>query len=391
MGYEQMSMLIDNTNIKQLNNVNYTYKSSALIESSYELTITEQRIIALGCKKLQPIYIENRLVPNDLQKVLGAMKFSLIEISVSEYREEYGIVGNKVYDSIQTATDDLYKKEIIYFDESGKLCKRRWMSSVNFDRKNGNIQITFNIDIILDLLVFNGKFVALFFDMSQDIKSKYSFRMYEILKNSAYLGKLKISVEEFKFKLKITDKYTDFADLNKKIIKPNLEVINLYSDISLEYKTIRSGRTVKWLCFNITKKRNATFSGDSKFKEKIPSAFNEISTALEKYNCELTSTDAQTLFDTAIEVTKEKYPDKNPVNYILEKVNYLNNYISKKPIENIIGFLKHAMEEDYGLKSIQIQPNQTKFNNFDAREYDYDKLEAGLLRYEEVSIGDVTK
>ena len=33
----------------------------------------------------------------------------------------------------------------------------------------------------------------------------------------------------------------------------------------------------------------------------------------------------------------------------------------------------------------------SKFNNFPSREYDYDKLEAGLLGYEEVSTGDVTK
>ena len=34
---------------------------------------------------------------------------------------------------------------------------------------------------------------------------------------------------------------------------------------------------------------------------------------------------------------------------------------------------------------------KVSFNNFESREYDYDKLEAGLLGYEEVAIEDVTK
>ena len=91
MGYQQISMLEEIDGVKVLNNTKCTYKSPTLIATSYELSFTQQRIIALGCKKMQPIYIEKRMTPNDLQKVLGAMQFRLIEISVSEFRKEYDI------------------------------------------------------------------------------------------------------------------------------------------------------------------------------------------------------------------------------------------------------------------------------------------------------------
>lgn len=368
MGYEQISLLQDIEGVKPLNNTNYTYKSPSLISSSYELSFTQQRIISLGCKKIQPIYIEKRLSPNDLKKVLGAMQFSLIEISVSEYKKEYNIAGNNIYDYLEKEVDDLYEKGFFYFDEHNKLCKRRWVSSINFDRENGCIPITFNIDIILDLLIFKGKFVALFFDMSQDIRSKYAFRIYEILKSKAYLGKYKVSVEEFKFMLAITDKYDDFANLNKKVIKPNITVINKYSDIEVELSLIRSGRNVKWLEFNIKKKSNTTFVPDNDFKNKIPSAFKEVSESLNKYNVELTSAEAEILFDLAIQVTKEKYPELNPVKYIVDKVKVLDTYVKNNDVESPIGFLISAMKREFKNSSIPKQSKQTKFNNFEARE-----------------------
>jgi plasmid replication initiation protein len=367
MAYEQLSLLQDIEGVKPLNNTNYTYKSPSLIASSYELSFTQQRIISLGCKKIQPIYIEKRISPNDLKKVLGAMQFSLIEISVSEYKKEYNISGNNIYEYLEKEVDDLYEKGFFYFDEHNKLCKRRWVSSIDFDRENGCIPITFNIDIILDLLIFKGKFVALFFDMSQDVRSKYAFRIYEILKSKAYLGKYKVSIEEFKFMLAITDKYEDFSNLNKKVIKPNLTVINKYSDIKVEYSQIRSGRNVKWLEFNISKKSNTTFVPDNDFKNKIPSAFKEVSEALQKYNVELTSGEAEILFNISIEVTKEKYPDTDPVTYLVSKIKVLDNYVKNNDVESPMGFLISAMKREFNNQSITKQ-KQIGFNNFEARD-----------------------
>lgn len=386
--YEQISMLEEIGGIKPLNNSSYTYKSSNLIMSSYELSVTQQRIIMLGCKKIQPIYIENRLAPNDLTKVLGAMKFSLIEISVSEYKKEYNIKGNNIYDYIEKETNDLYEAGFYYFDKNNKLCKRRWVSSCDFDRENGKIYLTFNIDIILDLLVLKGNFVALLFDLSQDIRSRYTFRIYEILKSIVYLGDWTVSIEEFKFLLAITDKYGDFANLNKKVIKPNIKLINDFSDIMIsEYETIRSGRNIKWLKFKVRKKYSTKSVPNNDFKNSIPSAFNEVSNALRKYKIELTSKDAQTLFNLAIEITKERYKDTNPVKFIMEKIKILDNYVQSKDSYNPIGFLISAMENEFKQQIIPKQPKENSFNNFEPRaiyndELAMDKLERRLLGWD---------
>lgn len=375
--YEQLSM------IKQLNNTSYTYKSSELILSSYDLSVTQQRIINLGCKKIQPIYIEKRMTPDSLKNVLGAISFDLIKISTSEFKKEYGLKGNNIYDSLEQEIDDLYQKEIRYLknkDGRNKEGKKRWVDTLEFDRPNGTIDMSFNPSLILDLLVLKGQYVALFFDMSQSIGSKYAFRLYEILKNFAYLGNYKVLVEELKYMLNIVDKYVQFRDFSRGVLKPNLEAINKYSDIQVEYTLIRAGRNVKWIDFKIAMKRNKSFTPNNNFKEQIPTAFNEVSEALAKYNITLSSSDAEMLFDLAIEVTKAKYPNMSAVDYIMEKVKILDNYVQTKDVQSAIGFIRRAMETDYGNNSIKKVGKPTSFNNFEGR--NYSKEESKKMEYQ---------
>lgn len=392
MQYTQLSMLEEIDGVKRLNNTEYTYKSHNLIFSSYELSITQQKIISLACKKITPIYIEKRLSPNDMTKVLGVMQFSLIEISVSEYKREYNMKTNNLYDYLEKEINTLYNKTFNYFNEDNKLKKRRWVSSIDFDRPNGKISLTFNPDIILDILVFKGKYIPLLFDLKKkDIRSPYSFRIYEILKAVSYLGKYKLSVEEFKFLLDITDKYKDFGKLNDKVIKPNIIIINKYSDIEVTYETIRCGRQgVKWIEFFIKKQKDYKIKGDDSFKDKIPTAFNELQSCLDKFNIELTSTMAEEMFNIAIEITKNKYPDTNPLDYIKQKIKVLNNYILNNDVKDTVAFLMSALQNDY--KSNPIKKEKIGFDNFEGREYDYDALEKRLLGWEKsISIEDVTK
>ena len=185
--------------------------------------------------------------------------------------------------------------------------------------------------------------------------------------------------------LKITEKYSDFSNLNKKVIKPSLDIINKCSDINVTYNPIRSGKFIKWIEFIITSKSTNTIKEDNTFKERIPTAFNEISTALNKYNIELTSEDAELLFNSAIEITQQKYKNKDAVSFILDKIKVLDNYILNKKVDNIIGFLNTAIQKDW--KSVEANPVQksNSFNNFEGRNYteeDYDNMENGLLGWQ---------
>ena len=382
---KQLSFLEENS--KRLNTTKYTYKSHELISSSYELSITEQRIISLACKKIQPIYIENKLKPDELESVLGAIKFSQIKIAVNEYKREYNITAKNIYKILKETIEQFFEKKVTYYKE-GKLMDKRWVSTATYDKDNGCFYLTFNPDMIKDLLVFKGKYVALFFDMSQNIKSKYAFRIYEILKSNVYLGSYEVSLEDLKFMLSIdVNSYAEYSYFNTKVIKPNLKIINEYSDINVEFEALRNGRAVTHLKFNITNKPNKTLSPDLNFKNKIPNSFAEIEKALSELNIKLLSSDAEELFNSAVEVTISKKINKSATEYILEKIEFMKMYsVNVKSIDDAIGFLKWAIKRNYIYKDNSIiKQKKLKFDNFKGRDYseeDWNKLENGLLGWD---------
>lgn len=380
---EQIDFLKENG--KMLNTTNYTYKSPELIGMSYDLSITEQRIITLGCKKIQPIYIENKLLPSQLDTALSAIKFRQIKITVNEYKREYGIVSKNIYKILKETIKDFFEKKVSYY-EKGKLMDKRWISTAGYDDKNGCFYLTFNQDMLEDLLVFKGKFVALFFDMSQNIKSKYAFRIYEILKSNSYIKTYDVSLEEFKFMLNIEDdSYTDFYKFNTKVIKPNIKVINEHSDIHVEFEPLRNGRSVTHLRFKIKNIPNKVVSPDLNFKDKIPKSFAEVENALKEYNITLTSGDAEKLFTKAVEITISKKINKSATDYILEKIEYMKKYaVDVKDVRTAIGWILWAMKKDYHYQDDSIKTPKKKlgFDNFKGRDYsdeEWNNIENGLL------------
>lgn len=365
-----------------LNASDCTYKSPNLIMSSYDLSLTEHRIITLGCKKIKPIYVEKRMSPKDLDNAFQVMKFSNIEISVSEYKDEFNIKGNNVYDTLQKYCDKLYERSINYIDESNVLTKKRWVSTCIFDRNNGLIKITFNADMLPDLLVLK-RYIPLNSSLLRDkTKSKYAYRNYEIFKSNLYKKTWVVPIEEYKFLLKITDKYKTYGELNRKVIAPSIKYINEYTDIKVKFTPIKAGNGYKFLKFEIkSNSRTNLVIVEEGIEESMPSAFNEISKALENLKIELTSTDAETLIDTAIEVTQANNIDINVVDYILEKVNLLKNYLICNKVDNTMGYLLSAIKNDWKVKSKEQskEPRNNGFNNFEGRQYDYNDLERQLL------------
>ena len=82
-------------------------KKSSTFVPPKEGTEKKQRIITLGCKKIKPLYIENKMTPNDLKKLATALEFSNIEISVSEYKKEFNVNTNNIYDSLEKYSNKL--------------------------------------------------------------------------------------------------------------------------------------------------------------------------------------------------------------------------------------------------------------------------------------------
>ena len=385
--YEQLALIENNKSITQLNNTKYTYKAHSLIEMSYELNVTEQRILALACKKLKPIYIENDIVPEDLDKIKTVMTFTRMKITVNEYKNEYNIKNKNVYAIVSKTVSELFNRKIYYYSK-GKLKMMRWIASAEYDEGEGSFYLTLNPDLISQLLVIKSRYVAIMFDLSQEIRSKYAHRLYEILKSYVADGVYRVSLEDLRFMLCIDEThYKSFNLLNAKVIKPNVESINKYSDISVECKNIKNGRTVTHLEFIISRKEGHIPAIDIQLKDSIPKAYEKIENALNKLNISLSDSDIALLLDHATNTTITNHINIPIAEYIVEKIEYMGNVLVDMNIKNVMGFLIHCIKNNIkGVSLVENKKPKTRFHNFTGREMtkeEFDDLENQLLGWDD--------
>lgn len=73
-------------------------------------------------------------------------------------------------------------------------------------------------------------------------------------------GERVIYLEDFKSALGISDKYPQYKDLAKRVIKPSVAELNQRSDLVIKFETIKKGRSVAALSFEF--KKNAQLKMD---------------------------------------------------------------------------------------------------------------------------------
>ena len=225
------------------------YKSNNLIMSSYDLTLNEHRIISLCCKKILDLYNENINNFDTEDKLINYIKNNQIEISAQEFKREFNLKGNSMYDLLYKTTIELANKEIIYDTHIEK-----WLSQVDYIESKSIILLKVNPNIINSLMMTNN--IPLSTKLLKIKKSsKNSFRLYEILKSKLQQKKLTLSIEQFKTMLNIDDKYEKISEVIRNILKPSIKLINDESDLCVSYKTVRKGKFIKQIEFTIGKNK----------------------------------------------------------------------------------------------------------------------------------------
>ena len=81
------------------------------------------------------------------------------------------------------------------------------------------------------------------------LKSNYSIRLFELLRQFEFKQERVISLEELRIMLQIEDKYKDFRDLNKRILKPAIDELNQKTHYAITIQTLKTLRRVTHIQF----------------------------------------------------------------------------------------------------------------------------------------------
>ncbi|EJO3978173.1 replication initiation protein [Salmonella enterica] len=213
------------------------YKSNALVEASYKLTLQEQRLLLLCISRLN----SSNATPESQKTMM---------ITAEDFFNSFPDMGrNHAEEKLQEAIDRLWDRSIILKDDE-KREEFRWIQyRAQYARGEGKAQITFSDAVMPYLTQLKGQFTRVVIKNISNLSRSYSIRIYEILQQFRSTGERIIALDDFKSSLMLDGKYKDFKTLNRDLIKPCVDELNKKSDLAVTVETIKKGRTVVALHF----------------------------------------------------------------------------------------------------------------------------------------------
>lgn len=373
-------------------NNGYIYKSNVLIESSYNLTTAQNRLVYLAMTKLETIILQKDMNIETVEESIQNDKFELIFISVLDYKKTFNLKGNSLYTELSEIADGLYDQEVLYIKEDGDFGRKRWVITCEYANDEKGVSLQFHPSMIKDLLIIKSGYTAMLFeDFATKIKGKYSFRIYELCKQYLKLRKRDFCLDDLRFKLQLKDsEYVSYSDLKKMLLNVIAEV-NKNTDITLELEEIEKNRSTR----KVSKIRFVIHPSNNNNQVNMFSAIendlnidtqNQVEIISNLVGIKVTPQEARTILQCALSsIDKYELKELGATSYIKEKVTWCNTYGETAKIKNYIGLLMKAMKENWNDKTIlpkEIVPSTKGFNNFVGRQYtaeEYDSTEKKLL------------
>jgi len=210
-------------------------KSNTLIEASYRLSTQEQKVILSLAAK-----IKNQ-----------DEDFKNYTFSVKEFANITGARIDSKYHEVKTLTSRLLRRVFTINEVDGPL-QLSWLSAAKYFDGEGLITLRFDPGLKPYLLQLKDCFTKFSLSMALRLKSSFSIRMYELLKQYEAIGSRSFLLADLKTALGISDnQYKLYGHFKAKVLKVAQEELAEKTDITFEYEEIKVGRGVGKIAFII--------------------------------------------------------------------------------------------------------------------------------------------
>lgn len=216
-------------------------KSNQVVESSYRLSVTEQRVLLSAIAKIP--------------KQVAVTDDEIYTVSISDL-QNIGTHEKASYRELKLAVERLYDRSINFIDGSGS--KIRWVQRIDFDDSKSEIAIRFSKDILPYISNVKANFTQYLLSDVATMKSAYSFRLYELVAQYKNIGKRLISIDDLRLMLDIGKRYKTTGNLIAWVVEPSLKEINEVTNLTVSVEPKKTGRKYTHLEFIIKVKDKAT-------------------------------------------------------------------------------------------------------------------------------------
>ena len=226
-------------------------KDNALINASYNLELTEQRLIMLA-------------IINARESGQGITADSKLEIHASDYAKLFNVSIDASYKALREAVNNLFNRQFSYIAEykrTGKtgVVRSRWVSRIFYVDDLALLEITFAPDVVPLITRLEEHFTSYQAKQVAHLTSKYATRLYELLIAWREVGKVpQIEIGDFRNRLGLLEsEYTAMSDFKKRVLEPSIKQINEHTDITVTYEQHKKGRLISGFSFRLKQKQQA--------------------------------------------------------------------------------------------------------------------------------------
>ena len=305
-------------------------KTNRLNEAMHNLDLIENRLIHMGIVRFR----ENPIFSADTKVI----------ISASDYAKLFDVDRVSAHQALLEAEKSLFARQFTIINENGKPEKTRWIQSVEYLNGENALGIRFSTIVVKGISRIDGNndpFTSYYLEQIAPLKSRYSVRLYELLKQWVKKKETpEFELEKFRFQLGIApSEYTKISNFKARVLNVAINEINEKTDFEVTCCQQKTGREITGFKFKITNKKQVI---DNKKKDLTGMKLANQDTLTDITNSGLTNNEIAIIKSMA-----EKYI-----------VN--NNIVDDKHKANIH---KKAIAEKWGLGDIDKQADDYNAQN----------------------------
>lgn len=216
------------------------FESNELVQASYDLSVMETKAVH---------FFFSFIGKND-------KKFKFIRFKISHFNREVDINSNNFEKSREVIK--WLQRKTLQITTPWREQSINWLSSYDHDKIDWYVEVELSEKLEPYLLSLQKEFTSYSIKMMNSFESKYSPRVYKLLKQYLRIWKRTLELEDLKQKLWIEKGYKQYSHFKSKILSVTQEELWIKSDIDFDFNEVTRGRKVYWIEFTIkSKSKNA--------------------------------------------------------------------------------------------------------------------------------------
>jgi len=263
---------------------------------------------------------------------------------------------NHIY--LKRSLDSLQDKKILIKEEDREI-HSNFISDFIWYTKKPYFDVFVSPILKPYLIQLKERFTLYSFMNISHLRSSFSIRVYQLLKSYEKIGKRSFDVTDLKYKLKIEDKYPNFADFKKRVLLPSQSEMKKKSDIYFTFTEDKKGRKVERINFFIKK--------NQKIKEEVQKRLEQYSNG-RKISFDKLRIDNELFYILLSDIGMvprliQKIVDTYEYEYVKWVVNKVKVMKTEGKVQNVGAYVKQSLDESWFTNEYNISINRKKKEN----------------------------